>query len=327
MAGLWSCRSHGGTQMTDFGDKIVGVYHFLTDRAPGNIPLVYPRPRPINPWLRNDQALVGKVKAGRDIKAAIERAIALLGSLGQVIDMGDRVLLKPNFNSEDPYPGSTDLMFLRAVVELLLEAGAKVTIGESSGGIWRPTRKVFRKLGMFELARDLGVELIAFDDKPDDWVRVRVNGDYLSSVSMPRSAYEADKIVYLPCLKTHNLARFSGALKLAVGFVHPGERRAFHARHLEQKIAEISLCWQPNLIIMDGRKAFVSGGPAKGQLVEPELVLASGDIVAIDVEAIKVLMAYKADNKLVADPWQLPQVVAALKHSLGAGQDRYIVVE
>jgi uncharacterized protein (DUF362 family) len=327
MAGLKGCRWQGGTKMKGFGDKIVGVYHFLIDRAPRDIPLVDPRPRPANPWLRNGQALVAKVKAGRDIRAAIERAIALLGSLEQVIDRGDRVLLKPNFNSEDPYPGSTDLAFLRAVVELLLEAGAKVTIGESSGGIWRPTRKVFRKVGVYELARDLGVELIAFDDKPDDWVRVKVNGDYLSSVSMPRSAYEADKIVYLPCLKTHGLARFSGALKLAVGFVHPGERRALHARHLEQKIAEISLCWQPNLIIIDGRKAFVSGGPDRGQLVEPGVMLASGDIVATDVEAIKVLLAYEANNKLLEDPWQLPQVVTALKHSLGTGEDRYIVVE
>jgi len=313
--------------MTDFGDKIVGVYHFLTDRVPRDIPLVDPRPRSANPWLRNDQAMVAKVKAGGDVRAAIERTIALLGSLEQVIDRGDKVLLKPNFNNQDPYPGSTDLAFLRAVVELLMEAGAEVTIGESSGGIWRPTRKVFRKLGMFELARDLGVELIAFDDKPDDWVRVRVNGDYLSSVSMPRSAYEADKIVYLPCLKTHNLARFSGALKLTVGFLHPGERRALHARHLEQKIAEISLCWQPNLIIMDGRKAFVSGGPARGQLVEPEMVLASGDLMAIDVEAIKVLLAYEANNKLMADSWQLPQVVAALRHGSGTGEDRYFVVE
>ena len=180
---------------------------------------------------------------------------------------------------------------------------------------------------MFELARDLGVELIAFDDKPDDWVRVKINGDYLSSVSMPRSAYEADRIVYLPCLKTHNLARFSGALKLAVGFMHPGERRALHARHLEQKIAEISLCWQPHLIIMDGRKAFVSGGPAKGQLAKPEVVLASGDLVAIDVEAIKVILAYEANNKLMADPWQLPQVMTALRHGLGTGENRYIVVE
>jgi uncharacterized protein (DUF362 family) len=313
--------------MTDFGDKIVGVYHFLSDRAPRDIPLVDPRPRPANPWLRNGQALVAKVKTGGDIRAAVDRAIALLGSMELVIGKGDRVLLKPNFNSQDPYPGSTDLVFLRAVVELLLEAGAKVTVGESSGGIWRPTRKVFRKVGMFEVAHDLGVELIAFDDKPSDWVRVRVDGDYLSSVSMPRTAYEADKIVYLPCMKTHNLARFSGALKLAVGFMHPGERRALHASHLEQKIAEISLCWQPNLIIMDGRKAFVSGGPAKGQLVEPEVVLASGDLVAIDVEAIKVLLAYEANNKLVADPWQSPQVVTALKHGLGAGKNRYIVVE
>jgi len=313
--------------MADFIDKIVGVYHFLTDRAPGDIPLVDPRPRPANPWLRNGQALVAKVKAGGDVRAAIERVIALLGSLEQVIDRGDRVLLKPNFNSQDPYPGSTDLAFLRAVVELLLEAGAKVTIGESSGGIWRPTRKVFRKVGMFELARDLGVELVAFDDKPDDWVRVKINGDYLSSVSMPRSAYEADKIIYLPLMKTHIRGRFSGALKLAVGFMHPGELRALHARHLERKIAEISLCWQPNLIIMDGRKAFVSGGPDKGQLEKPEVVLASGDLVAIDVEAIKVLLAYEANNKLVADPWQLPQVMTALKRSLGTGKNRYIVVE
>ena len=313
--------------MTDFVDKIIGVYHFLTDRAPRDIPLVDPRPRPTNSWLRNGQALVAKVKAGGDIKSDIKRTIALLGSLEQVIAKGDRVLLKPNFNSQDTYPGSTDPEFLRAVVELLLEVGAKVTIGESSGGIWKPTRTVFRKVGMFELARDLGVELIAFDDKPDDWVKVKVNGDYLSSVSMPRSAYEADKIVYLPLMKTHIRGRLSGALKLSVGFVHPGELRALHARHLEQKIAEISLCWQPILIIMDGRKTFVSGGPDKGQLEKPGVVLASGDLVAIDVEAIKVLLAYRAKNGLMADPWQLPQVVSALRHGLGTGHNSYIVVE
>jgi uncharacterized protein (DUF362 family) len=151
----------------------------------------------------------------------------------------------------------------------------------------------------------------------------------MSTIFMPRSAYEADKIVYLPCMKTHSLARFSGALKLAMGFVHPGQRRAFHTGNLEQKVAEISLCWQPNLIIMDGRKAFVSGGPNKGQLAEPEpgLVFASGDLVAIDVEGMKVLLTYKARNKLLANPWQSPQVVTALKHGLGVGEDGYIVVE
>jgi len=171
------------------------------------------------------------------------------------------------------------------------------------------------------------VELIAFEDRIGDWVRIKIDGDYLSTVTMPRSAYEADKIVYLPCMKTHNLARFSGALKLAVGFMHPGERRAMHLDHLEQKVAELSLCWQPNLIIMDGRKAFVSGGPDRGELVEPELVLASRDLIAIDIEAMKVLLTYGGKNKLIANPWQLPQIATALKDGLGTGIQNYIVVE
>lgn len=312
--------------ISSFCDKAVGLYHFLSDRTPKNIPIVAPKPRAINPWCSDGRALVAKVTAGGDIKTSLDRVIALLGSLQQAIQRGDRVLVKPNFNSPDPYPGSTDLVFLRAVIELLLETGAKVTIGESAGGIWRPSRNVFHKLAVFELAHHLGVELIAFEDRPDDWVRVKIDGDYLEMVTMPRSAYEADKIMYLPCPKTHKLARFSGALKLAVGFMHPGERRALHARHLEEKIAEISLCWQPNLVIMDCRKAFVSDGPAKGQLVEPGLLLASGDLIAADIEAMRVLLKYDARNRLIADPWQSAQIITALKHGLTIGHGSYVVV-
>lgn len=43
----------------------------------------------------------------------------------------------------------------------------------------------------------MDVELIAFEDRPEDWVRLRANnGDYLGVVTMPRSAYEGDKLVY-----------------------------------------------------------------------------------------------------------------------------------
>jgi uncharacterized protein (DUF362 family) len=313
--------------MTVLFDRVVGVYHFLGDRVPKGISCVEPKPRKDNPWLRNDRPVVAKVEANGDIRLAIEEAVALMGNLSQVIGKGDRVLVKPNFNSPDPFPASTDLAFLQGVIELMLEAGAKVTIGESSGGVWRPTGKVFSQLGLPELARRLGVELIAFEDRANDWLEVRIHGDYLSKVIMPRSAYEADRIVYLPCMKTHNLAAFSGAIKLAFGFVAPGQRRGFHLGHLQEKLAEISLCWQPDLIVMDGRKAFVSGGPAKGQLAEPGLVLASGDLIAIDVEAMKVLLEYRASNRIPADPWKLPQVATALKHGLGAKEGEYIVVD
>ncbi len=199
--------------MAVFFDRVVGVYHFLGDRIPKRIPYVEPKARRSNPWLRNNQPVVAKMKAKGDIRLAIGQAIALMGNLKQIIGRGDRVLVKPNFNSSDPLPAATDLAFLQAVIELTLEAGAEVTIGESSGGVWRPTIKVFNRLGVPELARRLGVELIAFEDRPNDWVQIRINGDYLSKVIMPRSAYEADKMVYLPCMKTHNLAAFSGAIK------------------------------------------------------------------------------------------------------------------
>jgi len=314
--------------MTVLFDRVVGVYHFLGDRIPRGIPCVEPKPRRNNPWLRNNQPVVAKVKAQGDIRLAINQAMALMGNLQLTISRGDRVFVKPNFNSPDLFPAATDLAFLQVVIELILEAGAEVTIGESSGAVWRPTRKVFNQHGVPELARKLGVELIAFEDRPNDWVQIRINGDHLSKVIMPRSAYEADKMVYLPCMKTHSLGgAFSGAIKLAFGFVAPGQRRNFHLSHLQEKVAEISLCWQPDLIVMDGRKAFVSGGPNKGQLVEPGLVLASGDLIAIDVEAMRVLLEYRASNRIPANPWELSQITTALKHGLGAGEGKYIVVE
>lgn len=314
--------------MSDFTDNVIGIFHFIADRTPGNVPLVEPRPRRANPWNRDGKVIVSKVVAGEDIKASIEKSIAQMGNLGQAIVRGDKVLIKPNFNSPDPLPAATDPVFLRAVVEILLEAGAKVMVGESSGGMWRPTSKVFKKLGLLGLSHSLGVELVSFDDRPRDWVRIKSGGDYLSTVFMPRSAYEADKLVYLPCMKTHILGDFSGALKLGVGFMHPGQRRALHMGHLRQKVAEINLCWQPDLIIMDGRKTFISGGPSSGKLADPEpnLILASGDLVAIDVEGMKVIQSYKAKNKLPANPWQSVQVATALKHKLGAGEGEYVVV-
>jgi len=308
-------------------DKAIGIYHFITDRAPKNVPVVEPKPRITNRFCQNGRPIISKVTPGSNLRESIEKCLTLLGNAKQVFRRGDRVLVKPNFNSPDPFPASTDMDFLRAIIEILAETGAKIVIGESSGGIWRPTRKVFQKMGVTELARDYGVELIAFEDKPNDWVRVRINGEFLDTVIVPRSAYEADKLLYLPCMKTHSIAGYTGALKLAVGFMHPGERRALHAHYLKQKIAEITLFRQPDLIIMDGRKSFVSGGPDKGQLVTPAVLLASGDPVAIDVEAIKILLGYKANNKLAQDPWQSPEIVTALKQGLSPAQDGYEVIQ
>lgn len=307
-------------------DRPVGIYHFIFDQTPRNIPEVAPRPSRRNPWLKDGKPLVAKIQDTGNIKQSVERVLALLGPLSAVISNGDNVMIKPNFNSDDPPPASTDLPFLKTVVQILVELGARVTIGESAGGIWRPTVNVFKRLGLYDFARSLGVKLVAFEEAGNEWVRIPINGDYLHSVTVPRTAYEADRRVYLPCLKTHRLAGYSGALKLAFGFVSPGERRAFHLSGRQEKLAEISLCWQPDLIIMDGRKAFVTGGPQKGEIVEPRVIIASGDLVGIDVEAVRILMSYRAKNRLTGDPWHLPQIATAVKHGLGAPEGGYITM-
>ncbi len=309
-----------------FADRSIGTYHFLFDRVPPNLPEVSPKPRKKNPWIKDGKPLIARINTGNDLRQSVEQALALVGPLSRSISRGDKVMVKPNFNSDDPPPASTDLLFLKVIIEILLELGAKVTIGESSGGVWRPTTKVLQRLHVYELARSLGVNLLAFEEKGNEWVRIKIDGDYLHSIAMPRSAYETDRLIYLPCLKTHRLARYSGALKLAFGFVDPGERRAFHLKAREEKLAEINLCWQPDLIVMDGRKAFITGGPNRGQVAEPKMILASGDLVAIDVEAVRVLLSYQARNRLLSDPWQLPQIAVAVKHGLGSGKDGYVLV-
>jgi uncharacterized protein (DUF362 family) len=308
-------------------DTLRGMYHLFADRRPGNLEVRPPKSRKTALWRDNGQPLVSKVHVLDDVKVAVAKSLDLLGGLDKLVRPGDRLLVKPNFNSPDPFPASTDLIFLKAVLELLLDAGSEPIVGESAGGLWRPTRNTVAKLGVPDSLKKMGVEFVAFDDEDSEWVEVPIEGDYLHRVTVPKVAYEADRLIYLPSMKTHQYARFALSLKLSMGFVHPAERLAFHMRNLEDKLAEISLAFQPDLIIMDARKAFVSGGPSQGELAEPGMVMASGDMVAIDVEALKILKSYPARNRLKGDPYALPQVATAVRHGLTSAEDGYKVVE
>ena len=65
-------------------------------------------------------------------------------------------------------------------------------------------------------------------------------------------------------------------------------------------IAEINQVIPCDLVIMDGLKAFVTGGPDKGTLVAPSLLLLSSDRVAIDAVGVAVLRWYNTTAKVSA---------------------------
>jgi len=123
-------------------------------------------------------------------------------------------------------------------------------------------------------------------------------------------------LILLPCLKTHSYAQFTGALKLSVGFMKPSERVHLHLRHLQEKIAELNKLIHPDLIIMDARKCFINEGPAHGDVREPDVILASRNGVAIDVEGIKIIQSFKGNSLEGIDPWELPQIKRAIEFGI-----------
>src|SRR4030042_3826800 len=75
---------------------------------------------------------------------------------------GKQVLIKPNFNTADPTPGSTHNDTLAALVEELWRMGAKsISVGERS---WPLTRQVMEQRGILPILEKLSVRVIDFDD-------------------------------------------------------------------------------------------------------------------------------------------------------------------
>jgi len=267
-----------------------------------------------NPYVTEDKIQVGKVSYSGDLEESIESAVSILGGFKKIVDIGDKILLKPNFNTADPPPASSDMEAVKAVIRLLYKHGAeRVILGESST-LLASTKKVMEKIGAIKIAEEEGAEIAVFGDR--GWREIPVKKQYLNSVELASEVFDVDKIVYLCCLKTHNLTRFSCSLKHIVGLVKPFSRIGWHLNGLEQKIAEANTVINPDLMILDARKCFISGGPSQGMIVEPDLILASENRVALDVEGIKIIKAHDG-NSLKRDPWNYTQIRSAIEHGLG----------
>jgi len=268
--------------------------------------------------------IVAKTKSD-NLSRAVDQIVDRLGGFENFIKEGEVVLIKPNYNTADPSPASTSLDFLETVIKSVYKSGAKsVIVGESSTYSLN-TREVLEEAGVVDLCKKLKAKVYVFEER--EWTKKELSGtEYLKKVTVPKIIDKADKIILLPCLKTHRYARFTAGLKLAVGLMKTRERMALHFRHLEEKIAELNMVYDPDLIIMDARKVFVTKGPEKGRVEEPNLVLAGTDRVAVDVEGVKILQSFKAKNKLDLPVWDLPQIKTAVDLNLGAAsEDEYQV--
>lgn len=237
-----------------------------------------------------------------DRAAGITAALKLLNVPSPA---GKKVLLKPNFNTADPTPGSTHNDTLRRLVmEMKSRGAAKITIGERSGPPL--TKSVMDAKGIPALAQELGFDIINFEELPaEGWVHFNPDGcHWPNGFDVARPVVEAEYLLWTPCLKTHGSGgTYSMAMKLAVGTTNKKLMRDLHGArqtHMRRMIAEIHTAFTPQLIVMDGVDAFVDGGPSSGRQVQAGVIIAGTDRIAVDAVGLAVLKQLGSNNAIMS---------------------------
>lgn len=207
---------------------------------------------------------------------------------------GKKIMIKPNFNTADPTPGSTHNDTLAALIKDLRKRGAaQFTVGERSGP--PDTEKVMREKGVFQLSEELDFNIINFEELEEkDWVHISPSGSHWrEGFYIPKPVVDAEYVVSTCCLKTHAYGGdFTMSLKLSVGMTPKRLMRELHSQRqgpMRKMIAEINLGYAPQLIVLDGVEAFTDGGPSTGTRKKGNVFLAGTDRVAVDAVGVAVL--------------------------------------
>jgi uncharacterized protein (DUF362 family) len=257
-----------------------------------------------------------------DRETGIRRAIDLLGRNPV---QGKDVLLKPNFNTADAYPGSTHNDTLKQLVLHLKRIGAKsITLGERSGP--PDTADVMAEKGIFELCKELGVTVVNFEEMPvSDWVHVTPEqSSWRKGFHIARPVIESSCIVTTCCLKTHAYGGvFTMSLKLSVGMTKKRDMMELHSSALSMRkmIAEINQAYTPSLVLLDGIEAFTDGGPGQGTRKRADVIMAGSDRVAIDAAGLAVLKHLGSNDAIMHRKiFKQEQISRAVELGLGVAR-------
>ena len=223
------------------------------------------------------------------IRAALLRLLAPLGGMAAFVRPGERVLLKPNmlYAKAPEASVTTHPALLRGVIELVQEAGGLALVGDSPG--FGDFRKVAEKSGMLRVVEETGAELVAFSES------AAVTGEGLfKRFDLARPYLEADRIINLPKLKTHEMMTMTCGVKNLFGAVVGPAKAEWHLKAgadremFARMLLEIYLLRPPDLTIVDAVTAMEGDGPGSGDPREVGLLLAGTNPVAVDLVAGEV---------------------------------------
>jgi uncharacterized protein (DUF362 family)/Pyruvate/2-oxoacid:ferredoxin oxidoreductase delta subunit len=220
------------------------------------------------------------------VRAAILKLLDPLGGMGAFVRPGKRVLLKPNMlSAKHPDQAvTTHPAVVRVVAELVCEAGGKVLIGDSPGigGFQR----VADKSGIARAAAESGAELVEFTSTVD----LQGSGTF-RRITLATAYWEADTVINLPKLKTHEMMTMTCAVKNLFGAVVGTEKAGWHLKagksreQFARLLLEIYLLKKPALNIVDAIVAMEGNGPGSGDPLQVGTLIAGVNSVAVDMVA------------------------------------------
>lgn len=251
------------------------------------------------------------------VEAAVRASVDALGGMRAFVSAGQQVVLKPNLLQAQPPERAitTHPAVVRAVARLVIEAGAKPIIADSPiGPLTVPIlHRTYQRTGLALVAEETGAELNY------DTSAVRLshpNGKLIKMADILRVVAEADAIISLPKLKTHNFTVFTGATKNLFGTIPGIAKAGYHTalqtveRFSDMLLDLMDLC-RPVLTVMDAVVGMHRDGPSGGEPIQIGLILASADGVALDVVATTLVGL---------SPLDVPPLRAAVERGLTTGR-------
>jgi uncharacterized protein (DUF362 family)/ferredoxin len=260
-----------------------------------------------------------------NVKSTIKQSLDLIGGLEKIVSPGKRVLLKPNVLAIRPPEDAvtTHPAVISAMCELVLDVGGVPIIGDGSG-IIKPgattTSQAFKVSGIEAVATRYGAELINFETYGYSEVDVP-GGRQFSRLYISKAVLEADVIISLPKLKTHELMLYTGAVKNFFGTIPQKNRKQAHSfedrNRFGEAVVDIYSIVKPHLAVMDGVVGMEGNGPSNGKPVSASVILASYDCAALDIVASELMGI---------DPLTVPTNKAALSRGFGTERPEIVGV-
>jgi len=227
-----------------------------------------------------------------EVKEILKEAVDEVGLRGK-----RRIFIKPNLSHFEYITGVvTSPQLTYELIALLRDQAEEVIVGESEGFNYS-CQTAFKQTGMEAAVKKAGGTVMNLSEDKVVEVNFPKSTSPLKRLFLPKTVLDADAVVDLPLMKTHEFMLYSGALKNLFGCV-PSNRRIYLHPYLPEVLWRLYGIFKPALTVMDARVGIEGNGPTKGTPVPMGLMLTGNDALATDIVATQVMKLNWKDTYL-----------------------------